>query len=141
MIKGEVRTFGEAEAGDRRPSSRCVEVSATTFAAEGITVGERRQQKQQQSQEPPQLSPKTFPSYLRSPLLGDADADASRYDIVLQGKINSAASAAGGVLSTTHPQRNEGNVTGVTCGMRILSPLRFIRRTSPSKQKLQRGKG
>ena len=66
MIKGEVRTFGEAEAGDRRPSSRCVEVSATTFAAEGITVGECRQQKQQQSQEPPQLSPKKFPSYLRS---------------------------------------------------------------------------
>ena len=84
---------------------------------------------------------KKFPSYLRSPLLGNANANAARYDNVLQGKINSAASAAGGVLSTTHPQRNEGNVTGVTCGMRILSPLRFIRRTSPSKQKLQRGKG
>ena len=106
--------------------------------------GECRQQKkqhQQQHQEPSQLSPIFFPSYLRSPLLGDANADAALYNDVLQDEIESSASAAGGVSSTTHPQSNEGNVTDVTCGMRILSPLRFIRRTSPSKQKLQRGKG
>ena len=60
---------------------------------------------------------------------------------MLQGKIQSTASVAGRVSSTTHPQRNEGNITDVTCSMRILSPLRFICRPSPSKQKLQRGKG
>ena len=40
-IKGEIRTFGEAEAGDLRPASRCVRVSsnATTVAADRITGG------------------------------------------------------------------------------------------------------
>ena len=82
---------------------------------------------------------KKFPSYLRSPLSGDADADGPRYDDVLQGKIDSAASAEGGVSSTTHHQRNEGNVTEVTCSMRRSSPLRFICRPSPSKHKLEKG--
>ena len=101
-------------------------------------MGGRRQQKQQQQQqqhqyqEPPQLSQKKFPSYLRLPLSGNADANAARYDDVLQGKIKSAASVDGGVSVTTHPQRNEGNVTDVTCGMRRSSPLRFIQRPSPS---------
>ena len=82
------------------------------------------------------MSPENFPSYLISPLSGDPDANAAQYDDVFQGKIESTASSAGGVSSTTHPQRNEGNVTDVTCGMRRSSPLRFIRRPIPSKQKL-----
>ena len=64
------------------------------------------------------MLPKKFPSYLRLLILGDADADAARYDDVLQVKIESAASTAGGVSSTTYPQRNEENVTDVTCVMR-----------------------
>ena len=75
------------------------------------------------------------------PFLPKIDAYMARYDDVLQGKIESAASTAGGVSSTNHPQRNEGNITDVTCGMWRSSPLRFIRRLSPSKQKLQRGQG
>ena len=40
-IEGEVGTFGEAAAGDRRPAIRCVRVSTTTttVAAGRITVG------------------------------------------------------------------------------------------------------
>ena len=73
--------------------------------------------------------------------LGDSDTDAARYDDVLQGKIESTDYAAGGILSTTHPQRNKGNVTDVTYGMRRLSLPRFVCRPIPSKQKLQRGQG
>ena len=64
------------------------------------------------------MSPNNFSSYLRSPLSGDADANTAWYDDVFQGKIESATSAAGSVLSTTHTQRNEGNVTDATCGMK-----------------------
>ena len=60
---------------------------------------------------------------------------------MLKVKIKSSTSAAGGVSSTTHTQRNEVNAVDVTCGMRRLSPIRFIHRPSPSKQKLQRVQG
>ena len=67
-IEGEVITFGDAAAGDRRLASRFFGVSstATTVATCGIAAGggcwQQKQQQQQKSQEPSQFSPNKFPS-------------------------------------------------------------------------------